>query len=86
MGDAATPSPQDLLKHFDDETRDRLARALNSRAITVEHLQELVRLTAASPRYRDEEELESLLEDAEDMAPDAFRAWVDQLLKDEKDG
>jgi len=83
MAEAPSPSVNELLKHFDQETAARLARAMNEGMLDAEHLKELIRLTAANPKYRDPEELESLLEDAQEMDAEAFRTWVDQLLKED---
>ena len=86
MASQPQPSVNELLKHFDKETAARLAQLVNSGSLSADHLKEIVRLTSALPDYRDSEELDSLLEDAEDMDADAFRAWVDQILKEAKDG
>lgn len=86
MAETPKASLAELLKHFDEETATRLARLANAGTITTGHVQEFIRLMAALPAYRDPEALDSLLEDAEDMAEDAFRAWVDQLLKEARKG
>ena len=78
-------SGNELLKHFDADAAARIAALLNKGAITADHVKEIIRLTSASPEYRDPDDFESLLEDAEEMDASAFRAWVDQLLKDEKE-
>jgi hypothetical protein len=85
---ASQPQPQsnELLKHFDGETAKMLAGRLKDGLITDEHIREIVRLTAALPDYRATEEIESLLEDAEDMDGDAFKAWVDQIIKEAREG
>jgi hypothetical protein len=84
MASQPQPPVNELLKHFDKEIAARLAQLVNSGSLSAEHLKEIVRLTSALPDYRDSEELDSLLEDAEDMDADAFRAWVDQILKEAK--
>ena len=77
---------EDLLKHFDAETAKTLDQHLKEGLIEDVHIQEIIRLTAELPNYREAEELESLLEDAEDMDGDAFKAWVDQIIKEAREG
>jgi hypothetical protein len=86
MASQPQTSVNELLKHFDKETATRLAQLVNGGSISADHLKEIVRLTSALPDYRDSEELDSLLEDAQDMDIDAFRAWVEQILKESKEG
>lgn len=86
MASQAQPSESELLKHFDPETAKALAQRLKDGEIEDVHIREIIRLTAALPDYREPEELESLLEDAEDMDGDAFRAWVDQIIKEAREG
>jgi hypothetical protein len=85
---ASQPQPQanELLKHFDGETAKLLGSRLKDGLITDQHIREIIRLTAALPDYREAEEIESLLEDAEDMDGDAFKAWVDQIIKEAREG
>jgi len=77
------PNPAELLKHFDADAAARIAHLLNSKAITTEHLIEIVRVTAQCPELRTGEGFDSLLEDAEEMDITSFRAWVEDSLKDE---
>jgi hypothetical protein len=86
MASPGHPQANELLKHFDGETAKMLAGRLKDGLITDKHIQEIVRLTAALPDYRDAEEIESLLEDAEDMDGEAFKAWVDQIIKEAREG
>ncbi len=78
-------SGRDLLKHFDPDLASRLTKSLSSGAITAAHIQEIIRLTSELPQFRDAEEFESLLEDAEEMEASAFKEWVTRLLADERD-
>jgi len=77
---------EDLLKHFDAESAKTLEQRLKEGLIEEVHIKEIIRLTAAVPNYREPEGLESLLEDAEDMDGDAFKAWVDQIIKESREG
>lgn len=86
MASQPQPSENDLLKHFDAEAAKSLAQHLKDGLIEDVHIQEIIRLTAVLPNYRDPEELDSLLEDAEDMDGDAFKAWVDQIIKEAREG
>jgi hypothetical protein len=86
MASQPQPSGSELLKHFDGEIAKLLGQRLKDGTITPEHIREIIRLTAALPDYRETEELESLLEDAEDMDGDAFKAWVDQIIKEAREG
>jgi len=77
---------EDLLKHFDAESAKTLEQRLKEGLIEEVHIKEIIRLTATVPNYREPEGLESLLEDAEDMDGDAFKAWVDQIIKESREG
>jgi hypothetical protein len=77
------PSLADLLKHFDADAQTRIAHLINSKAISPEHLKEIIRVTTQCPELRSGEGFDSLLEDAEEMDITSFRAWVEDTLKDE---
>ena len=81
---AAKVDVKELLKHFDDELANRLAALVNEDKLSADHIKELIRLTSKRADYRDADELESVLEDAEEMDAPAFKVWVDQLIKDEQ--
>ena len=76
---------KDLLSHFDDEARKKLEAMLAGGEITPEHIQQIIKLTAAVPDYRDADEFDSLLEDAGEMDQDAFASWIGKIIEDEKD-
>lgn len=86
MASQPQSSGSELLKHFDAETARTLAQRMKDGLIQEAHIREIIRLTAALPDYRDPDELDSLLEDAEDMDGEAFRAWVDQIIKESREG
>ena len=75
----------DLLKHFDAETAAKLKALLASGEITAKHVEQIIKLTAAVPDYRDAEDLESLLEDACEMDADGFSSWIGKIIEEEKD-
>ena len=81
----AQPDLNALLKHFDEELSARLASLVNEETLEVGHIVELVRLTSKCPEYRDAEELDSVLEDAEEMDVPAFKTWVDDLIAKESE-
>ena len=72
----------DLLKHFDEETSQRLSHLVADGSFTVDHVKDLIRLTSKRSEYRDAEALDSVLEDAEEMDAPAFKAWVDHIIKE----
>lgn len=82
MAKEESESPNDLLKHFDDELAQILKGWLSDEAITTDHVKEIIRLTSVDPRYRDPEAFESLLEDAEEMDAEAFREWVAHSIEE----
>ena len=73
---------KELLKHFDDETSERLSHLVAEGSFTTEHVKELIRLTSKRSEYRDADALDSVLEDAEEMDAPAFKAWVDHIIKE----
>ncbi|MCZ7648771.1 MAG: hypothetical protein M5U26_26520 [Planctomycetota bacterium] len=77
-------SADDLLKHFDEDLAARLRRMVASGDLEAGHLEALIRLTSKSPEFRDEESLETALENATEMTAADFREWVDELLDDVK--
>lgn len=82
MGKA--PDASDLLKHFDDELAQRLKKHLAAGELDRGHIEGLLKLTSKSPEYRQEENLESAIEDALDMPAEAFGKWVEELLDTSK--
>ncbi|MBI3828121.1 MAG: hypothetical protein HY291_01305 [Planctomycetes bacterium] len=75
----------ELLKHFDAEIAAKLKGMLASGEITAKHIEQMIKLTAAVPDYRNNEDLDSLLEDACEMDADGFSSWVGKIIEEEKD-
>jgi hypothetical protein len=80
----AAPNLNDLLKPFAPPAAQLLREAVSNETLSLAHLQEIARLAAQVPRYRAAEELESLLEDAEEMDLEAFRDYVAEIVREAK--
>lgn len=75
----------ELLKPLAEDTAERARELLKSGEISSKHLVEIVKLSQEVKYFQDPENLDSLLEDAEEMDLSAFRIWIEEMKKKHAD-